>query len=112
MTDYYVGQKVVCVRDGWVIPPGEGPLNTPQRGVDYVIRTIETGEHGLSLRFHWLINHKYHYLIGGYAEPQFALHGLDGVVNFVPLVERESKTDISVLKKLLVPGTKVLETVD
>lgn len=113
MTDYHVGMKVACVCDSWIIDPRFPQINVPKRGGSYIIRTIEDGDCGLAFRFHWLINVKYpYYPTREPGEAQFSLREADGRVNFVPIVERESKTDIAVLKKLLVPGTKVLETVD
>lgn len=107
---FHVGQKVVCVRDGWnIVPDGFHPSSPlPRAGVEYIVRTVEPSElvAGASLiRLHWLILPK---LPNGW-EPNFSTVGYDGKINFRPITER--KTDIEIFRRLLVPGTKIEKTV-
>jgi hypothetical protein len=102
---FHVGQKAVCVRDGWNIYPDHllGTTHVlPVAGVEYVVRSITDDEltGGQAIRLLWLSlppNTK-----GD--EPAFGVVGTDGIVNFRPVVER--KTDISIFTELLNSPTK------
>lgn len=107
---FHVGQKVVCVRDGWAFPGCRlPPPNLPKCGETYVIRSAEPAAlyPGQALRLHWLINPPIILPSGVQYEPAFCVIGCDGVMNFRPVIER--KTDISIFTKSLTPSGKRLE---
>lgn len=93
-----VGQKVICVRDGWTGPEGYEALQLAVAGNEYIIRSIITERDGSQcLRFHWLVNPG-NPNAGG-EEPGFSVFGEDGIANFLPVTE--TKTDISVFTDIL-----------
>lgn len=98
---FRIGQKVVCTRDGWSNICNSQPISVPRAGVEYIIRTIENNSGCQSFRFHWLINPKYNYQIGGYSEAQFTLIGEDGIANFRMPLETTTETGMSILREIL-----------
>lgn len=90
MSNFHVGQKVVCVDDRWV----EDEPQLPMAGVVYTIREIDAGDDGLYFRLHELVNpvRKYRY-----AEMEASFEA----AAFRPVAER--KTDISIFRAMLEP---------
>lgn len=103
MADFFPGQKVMCVRGFPQRPP---LIAVPEVGREYVIRAVSqeristylAGVKMWGIRLHWLINPPA-VTVEGVMEQYFCIHGLDGLPNFRPIVER--KTDISIFESLL-----------
>ena len=94
---FHVGQKVVCVKRGdWV-----DSLDVPNRPVTNGIYTVRAmADDGIGLYFEEIKNAPLNHIEGFYEPAWWKLH-------FRPIVER--KTDISIFKQLLIPGTKIRE---
>jgi len=100
MTDFHVGQRVVCVDDeGFKRPAFYGCEIFPVKDNIYTIRQIAPSPEG-EAGFHLfeIVNKPRAYLIGC-VEPYFLAR------RFRPLQER--KTDISIFENLLVPNTEL-----
>ena len=99
--NFRVGQKVVCIYDGWqsFFHPGEGK---PEKGIVYTIRDVYVRDRDGSafLRFEEIRNPLIYR--NGEAECSYAAH------RFRPVVQR--KTDISIFKALLTPSKEKVET--
>lgn len=101
---FRVGQKVVCVGSP-VRVAGLGDI-LPMPGEIYTIRDIKAASaksklRGLAFRLMEIRNKPRPIAEGGLGESNFSQK------YFRPLTER--KTDISILKALLVPGSKIRE---
>lgn len=95
MSNFHVGQKVVCIKDGpWSSEPFEKNEVGPNAGDVLVIRGIEINSDGAWLVFKEIINPQYCYL-DEYGELQFSSD------DFRPVIER--KTDISIFQEMLMP---------
>jgi hypothetical protein len=95
---FRVGMKVVCIKLGW--PNSRDVPNRPVFNQVYTIRAIV--DDGIGLLLCEIHNPPMDH-VEGYCEPAWWSS------RFRPIVER--KTDISCLTALLVPGTKIRETV-
>lgn len=95
---FYVGQRVVCIRDGWSGFFGE---IFPVCGCIYTIRDIEPGvldPSHLFLRFEEIVNEPAHYA-SGFVEANFDAE------EFRPVRD----TDISIFTALLTPQPQNVE---
>jgi hypothetical protein len=97
MSNFRVGQKVVCVADYWTKDCYDG-VRYPTEGEVYTLRTVEFDErHGcVFVHLEEIKNPVLRYQ-GGMLESSF------DALAFRPLVER--KTDISIFKAMLTPKT-------
>lgn len=94
MSNFRVGQKVVCVSDDWNADFYEGE-HRPIKGNVYTIREISNGRKiPVVLRFEELVNPKLY--CGGTSECRYNAN------KFRPVAER--KTDISIFKAMLNPS--------
>lgn len=92
MSNFRVGQKVVCIDDVW--PPYRHPLILlrPVHGEVYTIRFIEPAAYGIGVLLEEIRNHPSVFRDGA-GEPGFLAR------RFRPLIER--KTDISIFTEML-----------
>jgi hypothetical protein len=101
---WYVGQKVICIREGWTAPRNPQERQHPKYHQILTIRTIDPSSIDIGkvcFRFEEIINDPACYR-QGFLECTFREK------YFRPLVER--KTIIEVFEKLLVPS-KTMESV-
>jgi hypothetical protein len=102
--NFWVGQKVVCIKDDWLYEDGLGIIH-PVKDSIYTIRDKnfqpENARCPLGLRFVELVNAIYEFR-DGVDEPAWDAR------SFRPLVEE--KTDISIFTRVLTP-TRVPEKV-
>lgn len=92
---FYVGQKVICVRDD-IAAPRKYPEAYPKRGCVYTIRGIkEGGKRGVAVWLEEIHNQKFSY-DDGYREVSF-YHW-----RFRPVIER--KTSIEIFQRMLTPS--------
>ena len=91
MSNFRVGQKVVCVDTRWIVTSHKEIV--PVKNVVYTIRSVEIGYQGLPvIRLVEIINEPHQYS-DGFKEARFIAR------RFRPIVTR--KTDISVFKAML-----------
>lgn len=96
MTDWHVGQKVVCINDTWAHPSYVHVQNRPVVNGIYVVRAVLIAHRVPHLRLREVRNPKMNWTEIGFAEIAFAAN------RFRPVVEPKRKTSIEVFKKLLV----------
>lgn len=104
---FRVGQKVVCVRDGWDRGQFHLAQQKPETGMEYIIRSIgptDDGTIGYALRFCWLIGP----IASSGVECTWGSHGFDGKPNFRSVTE--TKTDISIFTEILDRESYVIKT--
>jgi hypothetical protein len=99
--NYRIGQKVVCIHE----PNSEYYKRTcarrpVEKGV-YTVRGTMTAHGEVGLYLEEIINQPYFFLNAGYVEQGFHHQ------HFRPVVE--TKTDISIFKKMLTPNTREIE---
>jgi hypothetical protein len=93
MSNFHVGQKVVCIKDGWVT---HAHVASPRKGEIYTVRDKLFDGECPSLRFFEIVNSPVSYInMPAPVEPAFCADC------FRPVVER--KTSIEMFRKLLVP---------
>ena len=96
--NFHIGQKVVCIREDWIntdlIP------HLAKKGGVYTVRHKYPAYGTTYLLLAEIVNPIPSFLA---QEPAFI------AIHFRPVTER--KTDIEIFKRLLVPGTKILEPV-
>ncbi len=99
MSNFQVGQRVVCINDRFHGHKRNG-FALPKQGQVYTIRRLVSRGYGVGLLLNEIQNPERQF-INDYGEPGFLAH------RFRPVVER--KTDISIFTKML-DGSRVLET--
>jgi hypothetical protein len=107
-TNFQIGQKVECLCDDWQAK--RFMQAWPVAGKIYVVRGFYDVGHRLGLYLHGVHNEPRPW-IDGFAEAAFATINPDGQLNFRPVIERKTETDITELKKLLAPSPRKLEEV-
>jgi hypothetical protein len=102
---FHVGQKIVCIHDGWRHPFIYLVQSLPKKGAIYHVRGFEGEKYdpaaAVGCAYIWLSEIVNPPVSG--IEPSFSVRF------FRPVTER--KTDISVFTKLLTPAPKRLEPV-
>jgi hypothetical protein len=101
VTDFYVGQRVVCINDRYKAESGN---IRPVKGCVYTIRNIDLRRPGcedpVGLRFEEIVNPLKNYSEIGWDETSFSRFRFRPVKN----------TSIKVFQKLLAPRPRELET--
>ena len=100
---FTVGQKAVCVDAKISRMARITGASTLTQNQIYTIRHIEVWEGVECVRLVEIVDPPYHFIDRGWLEPSWRAS------RFRPIVSR--KTSIEIFKRLLVPGTKILETV-